>query len=96
MLDATFTDRQDAQGKDIQDQTFVLTLNNTRVEVAFANVDKMFDDIKLHRKNFPTATSAPTTIDHVVFAKIFHKNYHRADVYPLNDQWRIEFTDGTL
>lgn len=59
----------------------------------------MFDDISLHRQSVPTATSAPTTENHVVKADIYFKPIQnpsrQAYLYPENDSWSIGFPEAT-
>lgn len=52
---------------------------------------KMFDDITARRLVVPTSTSAPTTINHVIEAKVFYDSNYIADIFPQDDTWLIKF-----
>jgi hypothetical protein len=88
-----FNETYDYSNEDRQDDVQLeVSLNNTRVLFHINNMGDMFDDIDSYRATMPTATSAPTTQNHIIQADIYHKGVRRAYLYPFNNSWLIGFT----
>jgi len=82
----------DVAGEESSTQDIAFVFNNTRIEVQTVNIDTMIQDIQTYRETTSTATSTPTTADYLVDAKIYHKGFYMAYLYPEFNSWRVGFT----